>query len=127
MNYVRRSVLCFMEQAVNLPHPCLIQSPFEWLLTLALRSLSRVDPSLRFKCSGPQTSRCSRSMNMQSAKSSNSANKARLGVSWRVLACLVVFQAMLINATGSREAARAARKASTAATPSNAALNSNVA
>jgi len=49
------------------------------------------------------------------------------GTPWRVLACLVVFQAMLINATGSREAARAARKASTAATPSNAALNSNVA
>ena len=44
-------------------------------------------------------------------------------MSWRVL---WFFQAMFTDATGSRVAARAARKARTAATPSNAALNSKV-
>ena len=43
------------------------------------------------------------------------------------LACLVLFQAMLVAARGSRDAARAARKARTAATPSTVALNSKVA
>ena len=43
------------------------------------------------------------------------------------LACLVFFYAMFTDATGSRVTERAARKASTAATPSNAALNSKVA
>lgn len=47
-------------------------------------------------------------------------DKRRLGVS-------CVFYAMFTDATGSRVAERAARKANTAATPSNAALNSKVA
>ncbi|MNR05466.1 hypothetical protein D3C85_1214990 [compost metagenome] len=66
MNYDRRSVICFMEQSANLRHRCSIRSLFEWLLTLALKSLSRVDRSPRSKCLVPRTSRYSRSMNMQS-------------------------------------------------------------